>query len=379
MGMVCVTRFVYLLCTQKAGNAFRALGRMASLQKMLTGGSTGHSSASSLSSIPNTPTPIPSTSEGQSQSRLADSGQSTPVQSLSHRESDSVSSSSPFSAACDHQGVEDKGDDAPATTTTTTAAATATDVGLGSRVPGDGRVAGEAEKDGARFLPGRTGARGAAATTTPAGQSSPSARRRVWEDDSPVDTAPSIARGSRFKPTKTDTAKADDQAHGCSTDPAQHDVNTTTTTTSSSRHLPRAANTTNTTKTTSNGFSPSRAPPPLTNGGGDKAAKTDGSLAPAPPSFVKEMVDCSAFPGDVVRFDVRVTGQPAPKLHWSLEEDEVEADARHIVELGENGLCSLIVRHVTEDDEGEYSCRAVNSQGEAMCSAELSVYGIGPV
>ena len=91
------------------------------------------------------------------------------------------------------------------------------------------------------------------------------------------------------------------------------------------------------------------------------------------------MLDCTAFKGDAVRFDVTVTGQPPPRLVWMVEEEEVEEDERHIVELGENGQCSLIVRQVTEDDEGEYSCKAVNSQGEATCFAELSVYGMGSV
>jgi hypothetical protein len=97
------------------------------------------------------------------------------------------------------------------------------------------------------------------------------------------------------------------------------------------------------------------------------------------PRFVKKMVDCTAFPGDSVRFDVEVTGTPAPTPVWCFEEEVVEEDGRHIVGLGENGHCSLIVRCVSEDDEGGYSCRAKNSSGEATCSAELSVYGVGAV
>lgn len=112
------------------------------------------------------------------------------------------------------------------------------------------------------------------------------------------------------------------------------------------------------------------------NGFNDSDNTTD---CGASPSFIKEMLDCEAFTGDVIRFDVRVAGSPEPDFHWLHEEDEVQEDRRHIVDVSDNGQCSLIIRNVTEADEGEYSCIAVNDIGEASCSAELIVCSIGAI
>ncbi|KAK6166183.1 hypothetical protein SNE40_022941 [Patella caerulea] len=93
------------------------------------------------------------------------------------------------------------------------------------------------------------------------------------------------------------------------------------------------------------------------------------------PSFVKEMVDCEAFSGDVIRFDVVVSKDTT--IHWYYEDEKIIEDSRHIIDFGENGRCSLIIRQVTEDDEGEYTCAALNENGETTCSAELIVCGSG--
>ncbi|XP_041374354.1 myosin light chain kinase, smooth muscle-like isoform X3 [Gigantopelta aegis] len=95
------------------------------------------------------------------------------------------------------------------------------------------------------------------------------------------------------------------------------------------------------------------------------------------PNFVKKMVDCQAFKGDVVRFDIKVAGEPCPTVSWYHEDDVVVADERHIVEVGADGQCSLIIRRVGEEDDGEYTARAVSLSGDASCSAELIICGSG--
>lgn len=375
-------RSVSLLYAQKAGNAFRALGRMASLQKMLSGGSLSQSSSSSLSSIPDTPTPAAAAAQ-------SGSGLSTPVPQFSLF-ADPLSSPPPAAGKV----VEDKEKPAasttsaatttvPTTSVTTRPAATTADVGSSPRPEGGNRLAADTDIDGCNSVTGRTTAATATSRTAAAGgqTASPSSRRRAWED------AQSDRRVGAFAHSGADPGAANvtarvTAAHAKAADVAEDVKDEGVRRKSPSSHLPRV-NTYNTT-TDSNGFSPSRAPRLTNGGGGDNddnhdSNSNDKKSESCPPAFVKEMVDCTVFTGDVVRFDVQVTGQPAPQLVWTLEEEVVEEDERHILELGENGLCSLIVRHVTEDDEGEYSCRAVNSLGEVTCSAELSIYGMGAV
>ena len=93
------------------------------------------------------------------------------------------------------------------------------------------------------------------------------------------------------------------------------------------------------------------------------------------PHFVKEMIDSKAFPGDSVRFDVEFTGNPEPEVTWYFEEDLVSESPRHAIQSFENGTCSLIIKDVSEDDDGDYFCKIVNNLGQETCSAELIVYG----
>lgn len=93
--------------------------------------------------------------------------------------------------------------------------------------------------------------------------------------------------------------------------------------------------------------------------------------------FSKKMVDSESFRGDIVRFDVTVTGDPEPELSWFQDGELIREDARHIITYSKNGVCSLIIKSVTEDDEGEYSCEVSNSFGQTSCSAELIICGLG--
>lgn len=92
------------------------------------------------------------------------------------------------------------------------------------------------------------------------------------------------------------------------------------------------------------------------------------------PEFTKEMRDCKAFPGDVVRFDIEFIADGKTSVTWFFEDDVVIQDERISIQETSKG-CSLIIRNVCEDDDGEYSCKIKNKIGEEMCSAELIVYG----
>lgn len=106
----------------------------------------------------------------------------------------------------------------------------------------------------------------------------------------------------------------------------------------------------------------------------EQGSKANEQSLPAAPVFLKSMVNSDACVGDVSRFDVVIAGNPLPVVTWCFEGEEIHSDSRHTVDMNETTRSfSLIIRSIVEEDEGEYTCKAVNSQGEAVCVAELSV------
>ncbi|CAG2187966.1 MYLK [Mytilus edulis] len=96
----------------------------------------------------------------------------------------------------------------------------------------------------------------------------------------------------------------------------------------------------------------------------------------APAEIIKDMVDCEAVKGDVVRFDIAVEGHPTPHVEWLHDQSVIKEDSRHSFIASHNGLHSLIIRDICESDEGDYTCKVANDNGEDTCSAELIVYGV---
>ena len=90
--------------------------------------------------------------------------------------------------------------------------------------------------------------------------------------------------------------------------------------------------------------------------------------------FTKEMVDSKAFPGDAVRFDVEFAADANISVTWFFEDDAIAEDDHHNIQKSDKSS-SLIIKDVCEDDDGEYSCRISNVNGEETCTAELIVYG----
>ncbi|XP_037542777.1 striated muscle preferentially expressed protein kinase [Nematolebias whitei] len=90
------------------------------------------------------------------------------------------------------------------------------------------------------------------------------------------------------------------------------------------------------------------------------------------PLFTRNLDILEVIEGRNARFDCKVSGTPPPKVIWShFDQLLVESEDIHV--LQEGGRHSLIISHVTSDDEGFYTVRARNSHGEAESSAELYI------
>lgn len=66
-------------------------------------------------------------------------------------------------------------------------------------------------------------------------------------------------------------------------------------------------------------------------------------------------------------------GYPDPEVMW-FKDDQPVKESRHFqIDYDEEGNCSLTISEVCGDDDAKYTCKAVNSLGEATCTAELLV------
>ncbi|XP_065818245.1 striated muscle preferentially expressed protein kinase [Labrus bergylta] len=90
------------------------------------------------------------------------------------------------------------------------------------------------------------------------------------------------------------------------------------------------------------------------------------------PLFTRKLDVLEVIEGRNARFDCKVSGTPAPKVIWS-HFDHPLAESEDVRILQEGGRHSLIISHVTNDDEGFYTVTARNGHGDAESSAELYI------
>ncbi|XP_072469866.1 myosin light chain kinase, smooth muscle isoform X3 [Notamacropus eugenii] len=95
------------------------------------------------------------------------------------------------------------------------------------------------------------------------------------------------------------------------------------------------------------------------------------------PYFTKTILDIEVVEGSAARFDCKIEGYPDPEVVW-FKDDQSIRESRHFqIDYDEDGNCSLIISDVCGDDDAKYTCKAVNSLGEATCTAELIVETMG--
>ncbi|KAG7214962.1 hypothetical protein INR49_022932 [Caranx melampygus] len=78
--------------------------------------------------------------------------------------------------------------------------------------------------------------------------------------------------------------------------------------------------------------------------------------AESKPSFSSVIKDVEVVEGSAARFDCKIE----ETRHFQIDYDE-------------DGNCSLVISEVSGDDDAKYTVKAVNSLGEATCTAELLV------
>ncbi|XP_041644955.1 myopalladin isoform X2 [Cheilinus undulatus] len=91
------------------------------------------------------------------------------------------------------------------------------------------------------------------------------------------------------------------------------------------------------------------------------------------PHFLQAPGDMLAHEGGLCRLDCKVSGLPTPELMWLVNGRPVYPDLSHKMLVRENGIHSLVIDPLTQNDTGTYTCIASNKAGQSSFSLELKV------
>ncbi|XP_059503180.1 titin-like [Stegostoma tigrinum] len=91
-----------------------------------------------------------------------------------------------------------------------------------------------------------------------------------------------------------------------------------------------------------------------------------------PPAFIKPLVRKRIHEGGTLTFIIEVIGCPTPNVKWYRKRSLLEPNHRTRLER-EGGLCLLVIHSIQREDEGEYTCSAVNLIGEAKSVTQVDV------
>ncbi|KAK6328908.1 hypothetical protein J4Q44_G00008860 [Coregonus suidteri] len=91
------------------------------------------------------------------------------------------------------------------------------------------------------------------------------------------------------------------------------------------------------------------------------------------PHFLQAPGDTVAHEGRVCRLDCKVSGLPNPELMWLINGRPIYPDFYHRMLVRENGIHSLVIDPLKQDDTGTYTCIASNKAGQSSFGLELRV------
>uniref|UniRef100_A0A3B3XJM6 Myosin light chain kinase, smooth muscle n=2 Tax=Poecilia mexicana TaxID=48701 RepID=A0A3B3XJM6_9TELE len=91
------------------------------------------------------------------------------------------------------------------------------------------------------------------------------------------------------------------------------------------------------------------------------------------PTFSSVIKDVEVVEGSAARFDCKIEGYPDPEVVWYKDDQPIKETRHFQIDYDEEGNCSLIISEVSGDDDAKYMVKAVNSLGEATCTADLLV------
>ncbi|XP_031367951.1 titin isoform X4 [Apis dorsata] len=91
------------------------------------------------------------------------------------------------------------------------------------------------------------------------------------------------------------------------------------------------------------------------------------------PTFVKRLSPVRVMDGESANLTCIVQGKPTPRVEWYHDNKPIKEGKEITIVQDTEGVCSLAITEVFPEDAGEYTCRAVNPVGEAVCTSSLIV------
>lgn len=92
-----------------------------------------------------------------------------------------------------------------------------------------------------------------------------------------------------------------------------------------------------------------------------------------PPSFIKQLKPHVITEGNDIKLACRVAGSPDLVIEWFKDEKKIISNRRGKIHF-HDGLCTLVIKKSTLDDQGIYKCTVSNKYGSAKSSANLDIH-----
>uniref|UniRef100_A0A4W3IC27 Rho guanine nucleotide exchange factor 25 n=1 Tax=Callorhinchus milii TaxID=7868 RepID=A0A4W3IC27_CALMI len=97
-----------------------------------------------------------------------------------------------------------------------------------------------------------------------------------------------------------------------------------------------------------------------------------------PPEFLTPLTDVTCEAGETVTLKCRVCGRPKAAITWKApDQSTLSNDGHYSIMYSDSGDTTLRIFNVSTEDDGTYTCIAVNDVGSASSSAILRVLGPG--
>lgn len=91
-----------------------------------------------------------------------------------------------------------------------------------------------------------------------------------------------------------------------------------------------------------------------------------------PPSFIKPLKPQVITDGNDIKLSCRVAGSPDLVIEWFKDEKKIVSNRRAKLHF-HDGLCTLVIKKSTLDDQGIYRCTVSNKYGSVKSSANLEI------